>query len=106
MKPGAYVAGRPLDMGWPASMGTHQFVILVPEDPLTFAFPTHDLGDGTKGLVIGAYNFSGRLQASKDAPSDSEALRKHLLKDKDAPKLQIEPVSLGTSAKPHSMTRR
>jgi len=81
MKPGAYVVGRHLAMSGLASLGVHQFIVLAPEFPQRFGFTTRDLGDGSLGIVIGAYDIGGRLRAEQFAPSDCQTLQQ-LLKSK------------------------
>ena len=55
--PGIILAARDLS-GSP--VGTHQFLILVPEHPENFTNLV-DLGDGTKGIIVAAYSSNGRL---------------------------------------------
>jgi hypothetical protein len=72
--PGVYVAVRDLD-GLHVRRA-HQFLILVPKAP---AFPgTKDLGDGTKGIVVGAHNVAQRLQVLEFQKADVQATREYL----------------------------
>ena len=95
MKTGAYVVGRHLAMSGLASLGVHQFIVLVPENPKRFGFPTKDLGDGSMGVVIGAYNVNGRLQSEQFADSDYQTIRQLLMsKLGKISGVQVEKVNL------------
>lgn len=74
---GVYVAGR--DLAGNAAIGTHQFLVLVPQDPSKFK--TQDLGDGTQGIVIGAHNRT-RLLAEFFEPADLQAIKEYSNPDK------------------------
>lgn len=82
MKPGAYIFGRHLAMSGLAYLGGHQFIVLVPEHPDQFGVLTRDLGDGSLGIVVGAYDVGGRLQSIMFAASDYDTVQR-LLKTKD-----------------------
>jgi hypothetical protein len=98
MKPGAYVVGRHLAMKGLAKLGVHQFIVVVPEHPKQFGYPTKDLGDGTIGIVIGAYVVSGRLKSETFAPSDLEAIRLFVTSGTSrVPGIQVETVNLEKS---------
>jgi hypothetical protein len=71
--PGVYVAAR--DLAGPAFLGTHQFLILIPQNPRRFRGKLRDLGDGTLGIVVGAHNVGGRLKVKFFEPSDLRATR-------------------------------
>lgn len=74
LPPGVYVAGRNLNMTG-GSLGTHQYLILVPNGP--YQFSTRDLGDGTQGIVIGAHN-RRRLKLVQFETADVRATREYV----------------------------
>ena len=84
MNPGVYVAGRSLEGNAIARLGTHQFLVLVPEKEGPFTSDLRTLSDGTRAVVLGAYNIGGKLQSSLNASSDSSRLDGHLKKSKDS----------------------
>ncbi len=73
--PGIYVAAR--DLAGAAFLGTHQFLVLVPQNPRRFRGKLRDLGDGTRGIVIGAHNVGGRLRVKRFERSDFQAARQY-----------------------------
>lgn len=72
-----YSFSRPLesDTGDPG-IGRHQFTVAIPDKPEDFNNLV-DIGGGKKGVVIGAYNVNGKLEAKDNAPSDLEAAKKY-----------------------------
>lgn len=82
---GVFVAGRDLNTNATLGIGTHQYVILVPEDPSKFEsmgdYAPRDLGDGTMGIVIGAHNVEvngqDTLRAIPFEEADVEATREY-----------------------------
>jgi len=75
-----YVGAR--DLAGKAFIGTHQFTIIVPDNPAAFSSPVkiggnsysmRDLGNGIKGFVIGAHNVNGRLMVKVFEASDYQA---------------------------------
>lgn len=96
---GVYVAGRNLAMGGLGSLGGHQFIVLIPSDPAKFT-NVEPLGNGVQGIVIGAYNQSGRLQYAFNAPSDSDALEAYLTGTGNALGLEIAMVEISKAGKP------
>lgn len=66
-----YSAARDLD-GVP--VGTHQFTIVVPDDPSKFNNLV-DLGGGKLGYTLGAHNVNGRLQFVPNQTADLQAAR-------------------------------
>ena len=73
LTPGVYVAAR--NLAGVAFVGTHQFLILVPQNPQNYRGQLADLGDGTLGFVMGAHNDHGRLRVRMFEPSDVQATR-------------------------------
>jgi hypothetical protein len=71
--PGLYVAGR--DLAGMAFVGTHQYVVAVPENPSRFSNHIRDLGQGVQGFVVGAFNENGRLQVDFNNAADLQATR-------------------------------
>ncbi len=78
-----YAAARDLD-GVP--VGTHQFIIMVPDNPKDFSQPImidgapyrmRDLGNGTMGFVIGAHNVNDRLNVIPFQEADLKAANEH-----------------------------
>ena len=72
-EPGVYVVGR--DLAGVAVIGTHQFIVLVPEDSSKFP-TTRDLGDGTQGIVVGTHN-KGHLKVVPFETSDYQAIKEY-----------------------------
>ena len=71
-EPGIYVLARDLKF---SPVGTHQFIVLVPEDP---NFPgATDLGNGVKGIVLGAQADAGRLRVRFRDGSDVRATQEY-----------------------------
>ena len=83
-----YVAARDLAGGGALGMGTHQFSILVPDNPKDFTKdklkemgitePMRDLGNGKRGWVVGAHNDDKKLIAKFNEPSDFKATQEFL----------------------------
>jgi hypothetical protein len=79
LTPGAYVVGRQVSnsgLGW---LGTHQFIVLIPEkDYASMGHAVQDLGNGLKGIVVAAYDVDDRLEASYFGATDCSVLRGYL----------------------------
>lgn len=93
MKPGIYVIGRPLAMKWPANLGAHQFILLIPERANEVSLTLKDLGDGTKGIVVGAYAVGGKLSATFFDPSDTSTVHAMIADPRNDSRFQIERVN-------------
>lgn len=97
--PGLYVVGR--DLAGSAVIGTHQFIVMVPED--SSKFDTRDLGDGTQGIVVGAHNQT-RLLVDFFETSDYQAIKEYTNPDKYVsffkPDLdaEVHPVNIGSNS--------
>lgn len=83
-------AARDLNMNVPP-WGTHQFIILKPDNPGYFnsqrinnlgVTPMRDLGDGSLGWVIGGHNVNGRLKVKFFESADFQATREYLNPEK------------------------
>lgn len=74
LAPGVYVAAR--DLAGAAFVGTHQYIILVPENPSAFSASTK-LSDGSKVIILGAHN-TGRLQVKPFEASDTAATEEYV----------------------------
>lgn len=72
--PGVYVAARDLKL---SPIGTHQYVILVPEITADFK-QCRDLGDGSSGMIVGGQAIDERLQAAWFDSGDVAATREHV----------------------------
>jgi hypothetical protein len=81
LEPGIYVGARPLNCTFPCNVGKHQFVVLVPEAASKFN-DAKELGGGTRGIVLGAYNRKvgeqQRLLHEKNSDDDVKPLKDEL----------------------------
>lgn len=82
---GIFVAARDLNTKATLGIGTHQYLVLVPEDPSQFEnmgdYAPQDLGDGTQGIIIGAHKVEvdgeDSLVAQPFEYADTLATREH-----------------------------
>ncbi len=87
LSPGIYVAAREISGGGLGSFGAHQFVFAIPSGRVF----SHEVTQaGHQVLIWGAYNQTGRLIPSINAPSDLAALGNHL---RGLGTLDVAPVS-------------
>ena len=73
-----YVASRDVATWYTLGIGTHQFFIMVPDNPADFSGKSpvmRDLGGGKRGFVIGAQEVNGRLQAGFFNVNDLQATK-------------------------------
>jgi hypothetical protein len=82
LKPGIYQGTRRIGEyahSFKVPFATHRFLVMIPEDPEKFEGKLTDLGNGQKGIVVGAYNKKigkGRqLRYHRNHGNDMEAVK-------------------------------
>lgn len=84
LKPGIYQGSRRIGdyaHSMKVPLAAHRFVVMVPEDPESFKGKMTDLGNGQKGIIVGAYNKKvkgvedNRLKYHRNHGNDLEAMR-------------------------------
>ena len=105
LSPGVYVGARKVTLGSGAGFmhlpGWHQFTVLVPRDPDRFGNSVTDLGGGTRGIIVGAYNVPGHqgneLRFHENWSKEQMAVREYFRRlqhpeDKEWFRTKMEPV--------------
>jgi hypothetical protein len=78
LKPGIYIGARKINMLNSKLLrdvmpGRHQFYILIPKNPANFRGKLRDLGNGVKGIVMGANQKKGQLYSKTTLPAEIQA---------------------------------
>ncbi len=99
LAPGVYVVGR--DLQGAAFVGTHQFVLMVPNDPAKFK-SCRDLGNGKLGLIVSTINKDSRLLVEWFDSGDWQAMKEYVNPEKYVSRLksdfdtEVATVDIGT----------
>lgn len=83
LKPGIYQGTRRIGdyaHSFKVPFASHRFLVMIPEDPDTFKGKLTDLGNGQKGIIVGAYNKKisdeeRRLKYHRNHGNDLNAVR-------------------------------